>query len=209
MGVADRKERERVELRSKNLGAAKELLLDRGFEKTSIRNIAELIEYSPGIIYLYFKDKNELLFERHGEAFQVLILALSNIPLAEKAIDRLEQMGNNYIKFAFENPELYNLMFTMEAPMETLECKNEIWDDDMKAFELLRYLVVDCQKESYLSKYDLEDASLMVWSFVHGLVTLKSRKRLDMFSEKEDISLVRMMRAYNFCGKPKMCLPKV
>jgi AcrR family transcriptional regulator len=209
MGVADRKERERVELRSKNLGAAKELFLDRGFEKTSIRNIAELIEYSPGMIYLYFKDINELLFERHVEAFQILILALSNIPLAEKAIDRLEQMGNNYIKLAFENPELYNLMFIMEAPMETLECKNEIWDDGMKAFELLRYLVADCQKESYLSKYDLEDASLMVWSFVHGLVTLKSRKRLDMFSEKEDISLVRMMRAYNFCGKPKMLLPKV
>jgi AcrR family transcriptional regulator len=62
MGVADRKERERVELRSKNLGAAKELFLDRGFKKTSIRNIAELIEHSPGIIYLYFKDKNEDLF---------------------------------------------------------------------------------------------------------------------------------------------------
>ncbi|MFT5883778.1 MAG: AcrR family transcriptional regulator [Arcticibacterium sp.] len=205
MGVADRKERERAELRSKILEAAKKLFLEEGFEKTSIRNIAELIEYSPGTIYLYFKDKNELLFELHVEAFQALILALSNILLAENAVDRLEHMGNNYIKFAFENPELYNLMFIMEAPMETLECNNEIWDDGMKAFELLRYLVTDCQKEGYLSSYDLDDASLMIWSFVHGLVTLKSRKRLEMFSEKDDVSLARMMRAYKIFVENLKC----
>ena len=55
MGVADRKEREKEEMKTKILEAAKKLFLDHGFEKTSIRNIAEEIEYSPGTIYLYFK----------------------------------------------------------------------------------------------------------------------------------------------------------
>ena len=205
MGVSDRKEREKAELRTKILEAAKMLFLDKGFEKTSIRNIAEQIEYSPGTIYLYFKDKNELLFELHVEAFQALIIALSDIPIAEKAVERLEHMGNNYIKFAFENPELYNLMFIMEAPMETLECNNEIWDDGMKAFELLRYLVEDCQKEGYLSQYNLDDASLMIWSFVHGLVTLKSRKRLEMFAEDDQVTLERMMRAYKIFVENLKC----
>ena len=205
MGVSDRKEREKAELRTKIREAAKMLFLDKGFEKTSIRNIAEQIEYSPGTIYLYFKDKNELLFELHVEAFQALIIALSDIPIAEKAVERLEHMGNNYIKFAFENPELYNLMFIMEAPMETLECNNEIWDDGMKAFELLRYLVEDCQKEGYLSQYNLDDASLMIWSFVHGLVTLKSRKRLEMFAEDDQVSLERMMRAYKIFVENLKC----
>lgn len=72
MGVADRKEREKEEMKTKILEAAKKLFLDHGFEKTSIRNIAEEIEYSPGTIYLYFKDKNELLFALHQEAFQGL-----------------------------------------------------------------------------------------------------------------------------------------
>ena len=44
-------------MKTKILEAAKKLFLDHGFEKTSIRNIAEEIEYSPGTIYLYFKDK--------------------------------------------------------------------------------------------------------------------------------------------------------
>jgi AcrR family transcriptional regulator len=205
MGVADRKEREKAEMKLKILEAAKKLFLGRGFEKTSIRNIADLIEYSPGTIYLYFKDKNDLLFELHQMAFQGLILALSSVKPEGTSMDRLEDMGNHYIKFAFENPEMYNLMFIMEAPMDSLECNNDIWDDGMKALDLLKYLVADCQSEGYLSAYNLEDASLMIWSFVHGLVALKSRRRLEMFCETEVDSFDRIMRAYRIFVENLKC----
>ncbi|KPM48500.1 TetR/AcrR family transcriptional regulator [Jiulongibacter sediminis] len=205
MGVADRKEREKEEMKVKILEAAKKLFLGKGFEKTSIRNIADAIEYSPGTIYLYFKDKNELLFNLHVEAFNGLTRELSNIDPELSPIDALEVMGEQYIKFAFENPELYELMFVMEAPMESLECKEEVWDDGMKAFDLLRFLVDRCQKDGYLATYEVDDASLMIWSFVHGLVTLKSRKRLDMFCDSEEDSLTRMMRSFNVFLKQIKC----
>jgi AcrR family transcriptional regulator len=209
MGVSDRKEREKAEMKVRILDAAKSLFLDKGFEKTSIRNIADLIEYSPGTIYLYFKDKNELLFELHQMAFEKLIIALTKINQEGDSMDKLEAMGHGYIKFAFENPEMYNLMFIMEAPMESLECNNDIWDDGMKAFDLLKTLVGLCQSEGYLSSYDLEDASLMVWSFVHGIVTLKSRKRLEMFCDNEEDSFDRMMRAYKIFIENLKCSRKL
>lgn len=196
MGISDRKEREKEEMKTKILEAAKKLFLDKGFEKTSIRNIADLIEYSPGTIYLYFKDKNDLLFHLHQVAFQNLIVALVNPNPAKKAIDRLEDMGNRYIAFAYKNPEMYDLMFVMEAPIDCLDNADEIWDDGMRAFDLLKLLVTDCQKEGYLGEHELEDASLMVWSFVHGLVTLKCRKRLQMFGDDEQGTLERMMKSY-------------
>jgi hypothetical protein len=43
MGVIDRKEREKVEKKRQILDAARSLFLEQGFEKTSIRNIAEVI----------------------------------------------------------------------------------------------------------------------------------------------------------------------
>ena len=69
MGISDRKEREKEEMRRRILESAKKLFLELGYEKTSVRAIAEDIEYSPATIYLYFKDKNELLFALHQEAF--------------------------------------------------------------------------------------------------------------------------------------------
>ncbi|MCR9062534.1 MAG: TetR/AcrR family transcriptional regulator [Cytophagales bacterium] len=207
MGVADRKEREKTEMQKRILDAARVLFLEKGFEKTSIRNIADLIEYSPGTIYLYFKDKNEILFHLHVEAFKGLTAALSKSMTAESAIHRLGDMGRQYILFAFENPELYDLMFVMQAPMESLECKDEFWDDGMQAFNMLRFMVGECQKDGYLSQYEVDDASLMIWSYVHGLVTLKSRRRLQMFDESEEMSFDRMMRSFDVfinqiqCGK--------
>ena len=41
------------------LSTAASLFVEAGFEKTSIRTIADKIEYSPATIYLYFKDKNK------------------------------------------------------------------------------------------------------------------------------------------------------
>jgi AcrR family transcriptional regulator len=207
MGVADRKEREKEEMRIRILEAAKKLFLEKGFEKTSIRNIADLIEYSPGTIYLYFKDKNDLLYNLHSEAFRELIKVLALIDFSKPPIQQLEEMGDLYINFAFENPELYELMFVMDAPMESLECKDEVWDDGKQAFSILTTLVTECQKDGYLSAYDTEDASLMVWSFVHGLVILKSRKRLSFFFETDEENLQRMIRSYHIfinqikCGK--------
>ena len=60
MGIAERKEREREEVKDLILNAAREIFLSEGYENTSIRKIATKIEYSPGIIYHHFKDKNDL-----------------------------------------------------------------------------------------------------------------------------------------------------
>ena len=57
MGVTERRERERQAVRQEILDAARALFIEEGYEKTSMRKIAEKIEYSPTTIYLYFKDK--------------------------------------------------------------------------------------------------------------------------------------------------------
>ena len=69
MGITDRKEREKQELKDLILKEAKAVFLEEGYEKTSIRKIADRIEYSPTTIYLYFKDKSELLLELHKQSF--------------------------------------------------------------------------------------------------------------------------------------------
>ena len=52
MGISERKEREKQEMRRKILDAAFEMFVEVGYERTSIRAIAEKIEYSPATIYL-------------------------------------------------------------------------------------------------------------------------------------------------------------
>jgi AcrR family transcriptional regulator len=191
MGVIDRKEREKVEMKHQILDAARRLFLEQGFEKTSIRNIAEAIEYSAGTIYLYFKDKNEILFALHVEAFGTLMQAMQ-VGVMDEAdpFERLVILGKNYLKYAFENPELYDLMFVMTAPMESIECRDEIWGDGERAFNVLKLIVGDCIKAGYFEGEDNETISVMIWSLVHGLATLHLRRRTMIFPEEQRIILL-------------------
>ena len=61
MGVKDRRARQKTLLRQQILDAARDLLVRDGYEKLSMRRVAERIDYSPTAIYLHFKDKQELV----------------------------------------------------------------------------------------------------------------------------------------------------
>lgn len=198
MGIIERKEREREEMRKRILDAAQKLFLETGYEKVSLRNIADAIEYSPATIYLYFKDKNDLLYAVHQKAFAKMMEEFQPIFRLDDPFDRLEEMGRCYIRFAIENPELFDLMFIMTAPMDTLECREDIWNEGRMAFGLLVQVVKDCIKAGVFKEQDPEVAAMMIWSGIHGYTALFLRKRMMMFDENR--RKVLMSEAFNlFC----------
>ncbi len=194
MGITERKERDREEMRDLILEAARTLFLTKGYEKTSIRNIADVIEYSPGTIYLYYKDKNELLFALHEAAFHKMTKELSQVNHISDPFARLVEMGHKYIKYAIENPEMYDLMFVMKGPMQDLACRDEVWEDGLKAFSLLEYVIKDCIKAGYFKEIDVESAALTIWSYMHGLVTIFLKDRMKMFNDNREKE--RMQQSY-------------
>jgi AcrR family transcriptional regulator len=61
MGITERREAEKEILRAKIFDGASRLIIEEGYEKFSIRNLAKEIEYSPAMIYNYFKDKDDII----------------------------------------------------------------------------------------------------------------------------------------------------
>jgi len=190
MGIAERKEREKEEMKRRILDAAQKLFLENGYEKVSIRNIADAIEYSPATIYLYFKDKNELLFALHQEAFHKLTGEFQQVLREQDPYERLVAMGRTYVRFAVENPEMFDLMFIMTAPIDALECREDIWTEGRAAFGLLVLVVQQCIDAGVFKHQDAESAALMIWSGIHGYTALFLRKRLSMFSDERRLELM-------------------
>ena len=60
MGIHERKERERERRRQQIIVAAKRVFIRKGLSKTTMEDIANESELSPGTLYLYFKNKEEL-----------------------------------------------------------------------------------------------------------------------------------------------------
>lgn len=170
---------------------ARHLFVENGYEKVSIRNIAEAIEYSPATIYLYFKDKNEILYAVHQQAFGKMMEDFRPVMTIEDPFERLIEMGRRYIQFAVENPELFDIMFIVTAPMEAIEFREEMWNEGRIAFNMLVQVVQDCIRAGIFKVDDAEVASMMIWSNIHGYTALFIRKRMMMFSEERRQVLMR------------------
>lgn len=184
MGVPERKEREKMEMKELIKAAALKLFLEDGVAKTSIRNIADAIEYSPGTIYLYYKDKDELLYDVQSEAFGKLLQVFTDNATSDDAIERLQQIARTYIKFGLENPELYDLMFIIRAPMNVDEAIHKA--NGGNCLDFLTECLAKCLAEDRLVVTNLEAVVLQVWATAHGLVSLNLRCRLKVMEATEE-----------------------
>ena len=90
MGTKERRAREKEQLRRQIIDAARELFVSEGYENVSMRKIADKIEYSPTVIYLYFKDKADLL----DSACQETLLGLLD------TVELLKRDKNNPVECA-------------------------------------------------------------------------------------------------------------
>jgi AcrR family transcriptional regulator len=189
MTIATRKQREKLEMRRAVLEAAKEIFLEKGFYSASIRNIAEKIEYSPGTIYLYFKDKNDIFHALHEEGFTKLLGMMQPLQHVANPMERLIAMGKVYIEFAYTNKDLYDLMFIMEAPIHA-EIDRDKWEMGDKTLNFLKLVLVDCQKMGHFQDKNIDYLSFMIWSSLHGMCALYCRKRCLAYEHQQEITLL-------------------
>ncbi|WBV53865.1 TetR/AcrR family transcriptional regulator [Chryseobacterium gambrini] len=196
MSISERKQKEKEALRLLILNGAKKLFVEKGIEQTTIRNIADEINYSVGTVYVYFKDKNAIFHDLHSIGFQELGKVFKDLFEIKDPMDRLRKMGSVYLKFAIENSEMYDLMFNLKAPMEYLEMqKNDLWSEGNTTFGYVKKTVEECMLEGHFKDNNSEALSFMIWSLVHGMCCLEIRQRTKgvKFSSPETI----MSEGYN------------
>ena len=181
MGITERKAREREQLRKQIIEAAMELFREESYASVSMRKIAKRIEYSVGTLYLYYKDKDELFLAVQEEAFRRAFEYIQQIPADFTPIDRLRKMGERYVKFGLNNPDLYRLMFMMAHPMEALP-KDENWKSGIRLHQFLTQLVRDAMDAKQITLADPHRIGFALWSFVHGMVSLRISHRLSIYS---------------------------
>jgi len=198
MGIQERKEKQKLEIRKLILDASVKLFVEEGFSNVTIRRIAEIIEYSPTTIYLYFKDKDEIFFALHDIGFQKMQELNKDLVTINNPLLRLHKMGENYLEFGMSNPEFYNLMFVQEEPMNKIAELGCDWNEGDAAIGQLKETVAECMEKGYIGKGDAHLVSLSMWSFVHGLVALAISERMEKFVPQKEMVMSVMKQSLNW-----------
>lgn len=176
MGIPERKERERAELRSRILEAAERLYVREGYANVSMRKIAQSIEYSPTTIYRYFKNKSEImehLIERGyrgvRERYEVVLENPGDTPF-----DTLSMIIWEYVEFALSHPDHYHLWHSATDLREE-EGKLILarGDRSLQIYEVWVELITECQASGQLMASDPLSLFKLIWGCVHGLISLR------------------------------------
>lgn len=188
MGIAERKLRHREDLRQLILDAAKKLFLSEGYHGTSIRKIAQAIEFSPTTIYLYYKDKTEIAHALHHEGFKLLGQQFGMLRHVEDPFERLKAMGRIYIQFSLENTEFYEMMFVLKEPLDHIRETGDdaCWNEGNQAFRALMDSILACQQVGYFKGMATANVAMLLWSTLHGLCTLNLHGHLEFIKNHED-----------------------
>jgi AcrR family transcriptional regulator len=174
MATKERKQREKENLRQEILDAARELFVAEGYANVSMRKVAEMIEYSPTTIYLYFRDKTDLLREVCEEAFRKLSDEIvKSQKTGKNELEVLRKGLLAYIDFGLKYPHHYEVVF-ITPKLTDLDSEDYTYENSMgkRAFDLLDRSVADCMSAGAIRQGNVALVAQTLWAGIHGVTSL-------------------------------------
>lgn len=184
MGIKERKEREKGRRRQQIMVAAKRVFSQKSFNKATMEDIAKEAELSPGTIYLYFKNKEELFASLSLRILQYMSIRLEHVhnEKYQEPKQKLTALKEAlYEVYEFDPLVLIN-MFHLQSS-ETLKNLSPHLLSDIKELSrqsfksMTRVFEEGIEKGNFIDRHPVALADI-VWAFFSGVVLWEESKRL-------------------------------
>jgi AcrR family transcriptional regulator len=147
------------------LAAAVEQLEQQGLRGLSLRSLAASLELAPNALYRYFADRSALERALAGEVSCLLHAAMQRAVRKSTPEQAIRGIARAYLTFARKHPNLYELLL--------LPCNTE--GEEAVHHEILWNFVAS-RVSSLTGPRHLNEASVALWAFLHGIVQLEAAK---------------------------------
>jgi AcrR family transcriptional regulator len=184
MGIQERKQRERERRRQQIIVAAKRVFSERGFSRTTMEDIAREAELSPGTLYLYFKNKDELYASLSLRILQYMNIRLEDVKKekdsvpAQKVASIKEALFDVY---QFDPMILIN-MFRLQSGETLKNISSPLLDNiaelSRNSLQILADIFADSSDGNTVLTRQPTAAADIVWSLFTGVVLWEESKRM-------------------------------
>ena len=184
MGIQERKRRERKRRRRQIMDAAKDVFSIKGFTKTTMEDIAREAELSPGTLYLYFKNKDELYASLSVEILEHLYGQLKRVYIKEsqspqRRIDLLKQTLFEVYEFdplilvSLFHLQSSDILKNLSPPMLA-----HIRDLSQKTIGIISAIFEEGVAGRVFIEKPPKDLSDVMWGLFSGVVLWEESKRI-------------------------------
>lgn len=149
------------------LAATEALLLEGGIDAVSIRRVSSRCGYSAPTIYHHFGDKNGLVAAVLERRFRRNLEVMRGIPRGDDPALYLRRMAVSFLRFALANPDHYHLLTVARVDQTPGAVPSA-----EEGREMVKEALAELLRQGTLATPDLESAFLVLWSMLHGLISL-------------------------------------
>ena len=187
--MARRNDHSKEELKELIFSSAKKIVAQKGYKELTARKLAAKVGYTPGTIYLFYKNIDDLVlhlnFESLGRLQSKIAQAVSTSKSSEKQI---KLIASEYIKFSFDEHNFWELLFDYHYKDPQAIPK---WYQE-KVAELFALLETPI-KDFVRSSKEAENLARVLWASLHGIVILSLRAKLTTSNVKSTDELLQAL----------------
>ena len=189
--VAVRREEEKERRRGEMVDAAEALYAKVGWDAVTMDRVAKSARLSRALLYVYFRDKNDLLHaitERALHDLRERFVAAAGAHA--KGIDKVQAIGRSYVLFQQEKPYRFDACARFQAhqaegyPAE---------DACAAAGDAVMAVIVGALQQGQADgsiRQDIGDpmqVCIMLWAFTHGLIQIATNKSVEIAHHGVDV----------------------
>lgn len=181
--IADRRQEEKDRRRGEIVDAAESLYRDLGWDAVTMDSVAKKARLSRALVYVYFKDKSELLLAITERSMEVLRTRFEQASSrARMGIDQIEAMGRAYMAFGLEFPHYFDACARLEqratdtAEQGSLEAA--VTQMGQRVHQVVIASLEAGQRDGSIRADigNLAITSRVLWGFTHGLTQIAITK---------------------------------
>lgn len=159
--------------RNQILQVSEDIISKEGIKGLSIRKITNSLDYSPGIIYHYFKNKNEIVETLVKEGYGKILSAINSTEKNEyEPQEEIKESFTNYIKAALKSPEYYKAVMLSDDPsiLNKTRVLEKGISEKSSAFKILCENIERGMRKKHYRDLDIELTAQVIWTSTFGLI---------------------------------------
>lgn len=184
--IAERRGEEKERRRAEILDAAEALYATKGWDGLTVDEVARSARLSRALVYVYFRDKEELLFAV-GERAMTLLRDRFIAAAAGHAtgMNQVEAIGRAYLSYATEFPHYFDFCSRFHAHSVAIDPGSHEGACEAAGDEAIGAVVqaIEVGKRDGSIRPDVGDSALLattLWAFTHGVIQLAMAKSDDL-----------------------------
>jgi AcrR family transcriptional regulator len=183
MGIYERKQREKEKRKIEIINAARKVFSSKGFNSSTMEEIATEAELSPGTLYLYFKNKEELHTSLSIEILKYLADELQNVVAEQISVEeKIDRFRDVFIKVYDHDPNILINLFHLQSG-ETLQNLSDEVLQQIKIYSatahgaIIKVIKDGIEQGIFIDEHPVALADVL-WASYAGIVLWVDSKRL-------------------------------